>query len=887
MNRLLAGRCRSDSSLVDRLERHADQMPDRVVYTWLDDDGRVEQQFTFAELASRARTLAARFTEHAAPGERALLLYPHGLEFIAAFIACLYVGVVAVPAYPPRRNRSILRLTAIHRDAEPRLILTSSEVADNLTGQFGDGGSDSTVMVTDPIPTDGRATWRRPLLDPGSLAFIQYTSGSTGTPKGVMVSHGNIAANEATIARSFRHSKATVVVGWLPLFHDMGLIGNVIQPLYVGCPYVHVSPVTFLREPIRWLRAISDFGGTTSGAPNFAYDHCVNQITEEEKDALDIRSLTLLYNDAEPVRSRTLDRFAGAFARCGFRREAFFLCYGMAETTLLASGGPPQRPLVFLPVRSSALEAHRLVPCEDHEPDTQVLVGCGRTGHGTRIVIVIVDPERSRRAAPDAVGEIWVSGPSVAQGYWNRPEETGQTFRAYLADTGEGPFLRTGDLGFIRDGEVFITGRIKDLIIIRGRNIYPHDGEATVERTLDFVAANTCAAFATAHRDGERLTLVIEADRATVSTARKAGHRVEAGGSIPQLDDLVERVRQTIADEFDVTPHAVNFVRPGTFPRTSSDKVQRRACRQGFERGELEVVYAWQGVELTKTTERTETGVPFGQESSQVPDRTTETVATSLTVTSTACRDLCEFIQTLVTDYVRRQLDPACAPVSLDKSFSAIGLDSLGAASVGLAIEKRTGIRLTPDQLYEYQTINALARYIQQRQESRRHTPCAVVCEQPLCEHQPGSCPQQRGVPPDVVCAASANTPCPLASGGQARQAAGESGRDHLDHFRERNRRIDALRSQDLYFYETPIDAFHDSWAQIDGRRMLMLSSYSYLGLIGHAEVNAAAKDAIDRFGTGAHGARLISGTTGMHRRLEQTLSEFLQAEDAIALAIS
>ncbi|MCY2993428.1 MAG: AMP-binding protein [Planctomycetota bacterium] len=362
MNRSLAGMNAQDS-LVDRLEHHADRMPDRVVYTWLDDDGRVDQ-FTFGELALRARTLAARFAEHAGPGERALLLYPHGLEFIAAFLGCLYAGVVAVPAYPPRRNRSLLRLTAIHSDARPRLILTSSEVADNLAGQFGDDGHPSTLLVTDSIPTERESTWNRPPLKSESLAFIQYTSGSTGAPKGAVVSHGNIVANELSVQISFQYSPQSTMVSWLPMFHDMGLIGGVLQPLYTGFPSVLLSPVAFLREPIRWLRAFSDYRGTTSGAPNFAYDHCVDRITEEEKNTLDLRSLTLLYNGAEPVRARTLERFADAFARCGFRREAFFPCYGMAETTLLASGGPPQRKLVYLPVRSADLEAHRVVPSE-------------------------------------------------------------------------------------------------------------------------------------------------------------------------------------------------------------------------------------------------------------------------------------------------------------------------------------------------------------------------------------------------------------------------------------------------------------------------------------------------------------------------------------------
>ncbi|MCY2989466.1 MAG: AMP-binding protein [Planctomycetota bacterium] len=716
MNPSIAGKKGGDSSVVDRLEFHADRMPDRVLFTWLDDDGHVAQQFTFAQLAARAKTLAARFSEFARPGERALLLYPHGLEFIASFLGCLYAGVVAVPAYPPRRNRSLLRLTAIQRDARPSLILTTSEVAANLAGQSGNGAAWSTQVLTDQIATERAPTWSRPPLAADALAFIQYTSGSTGEPQGVMVGHGNIMANEVAIETAFRHSSESTVVGWLPMFHDMGLIGNVLQPLYTGFPSVLLSPVTFLREPIRWLRAISEFRATISGAPNFAFDHCVDRITEEEKDTLDLSSLAVLYNGAEPVRARSLERFAEAFARCGFRRETFFPCYGLAETTLLVTGGPRQRPPVILPVRSGALETHQLVSCEHHEPDAQVLVGCGRTAHGT--CLEIVEPDTCRRAAPDAVGELWVSGPSVAQGYWNRPEETELTFRARLADTGEGPFLRTGDLGFIRDGEVFITGRIKDLMIIRGRNIYPHDVEAAVERSLPFVAANTCAAFATSHDDGERLTLVIEADRAMVNIVRKAGQDGDRGDSIPELGALVEQVREAIADEFEVTLQAVVFVRPGSFPRTSSGKVQRRACRRGLEKDELQVVYAWQAAG---------TGAVLDPGSDPVAEPATDNEARPATRVH---GELVDFIQSLVTDFVRSQIDANAPPVPVDRPFAAIGLDdSLGAAFVGLAIEKRTGVRLTAEHLCEYPNVNSLAGYVLQCQESRPPGPCEAVCE--------------------------------------------------------------------------------------------------------------------------------------------------------------
>ena len=474
------------------------------------------------------RGLAAQFSEHASPGDRALLLYPPGLAFIEAFLACLAAGIIAIPAYPPRANRKAERQWSIIEDASPSLILTSSQVAPKNRLQIPPGAH-SSYLVTDELTIGGDPDWRPPTLGPSTVAFLQYTSGSTGAPRGVMITHGNIAANEQQVEASFCHTQDSVMVSWLPLFHDMGLIGGVLQPLYVGFPAVLMSPVTFLREPVEWLRAISQYRGTTSGAPNFAYDHCVKYITEEQKKGLDLSSWQIAYNGAEPVRGETLDRFTEAFAGCGFRRQAFFPCYGLAEATLIVSGGPPSRTPTRVYVRGSALEANRLVEVQADDPDARQLVSSGRTAGETRVLIV--DPETGTECPPDKVGEIWLASDSVALGYWNRPEETQETFRARLATTGEGPFLRTGDAGFVRDGELVITGRLKDLIIIRGRNLYPQDIEAAVEQAVDFVRANSCAAVRIHADSEEKLAIVVEADRRLVQTAQAA--KKEHSGKSP------------------------------------------------------------------------------------------------------------------------------------------------------------------------------------------------------------------------------------------------------------------------------------------------------------------------------------------------------------------
>jgi acyl-CoA synthetase (AMP-forming)/AMP-acid ligase II len=466
------------STFVELLQWRAYHRPDRKLFTFLEDGEKEEVHLTYSELDRKARAIAALLQSFVSPGERALLLYPPGLDYISAFFGCLYAGVVAVPAYPPdpsRLDRTLPRLEAILADVQVTVVLTTTPIlslAEFLFDQAPDLGT-LQWMATDTVVNGMEYSWRESKITPRNLAFLQYTSGSTRAPKGVMVSHGNLMVNSAVIARAFSIATRDRAVLWLPPYHDMGLIGGILQPIFSGIHCILMSPISFLQKPLRWLQAISHYKATVAGGPNFGYDLCVRKTTPEQRAGLDLSSWTMAFTGSEPVRPETLSRFAAAFEPCGFQMCAFYPCYGLAESTLFVTGGFRSEEPVLCPVQSTALKQNQVVLAELSGESSQTLVGCGHTL--TEHKVEIVHPDLLTRCPSGQLGEIWVSGPSVALGYWNQLEETDFTFRAYLADTGEGPFLRTGDLGFQKDGELFVTGRIKDLIIIRGRNHYPQD----------------------------------------------------------------------------------------------------------------------------------------------------------------------------------------------------------------------------------------------------------------------------------------------------------------------------------------------------------------------------------------------------------------------------
>ena len=532
---------------------------------------------TWKELDCKARAIGALLQRTIGAGERALLLYPAGLDFIAGFFGSLYAGVVAVPAYPPdpsRVNRTLSRLQAILVDAEASVVLTTTSIlslAKPLLAQAPDLAR-LNWLATDAVNVGARDEWNAPTLTGDTLAFLQYTSGSTGTPKGVMLTHNNLLHNAWLVYSAFEQQPDDKFVSWLPTFHDMGFMAGILEPLYAGIPSILMSPLASLQNPFLWLRAISDYKATTSGAPNFAYDLCVRKITDEQRATLDLSSWTVAFNGSEPIRPETLKRSSDAFEPCNFRPESFHPCYGLAEATLIVSGGRKHAKPVIRHVETKQLGNNRAVVVTAEGESNHTLVGCGGSLRDQKIVIV--NPESLSECRPEQVGEIWVSGPSISRGYWNRIEETEHTFYAAIARTGEGPFLRTGDLGFIQDGELFITGRLKDLIIIRGRNHYPQDIELTVEQSHSILRPGCGAAFSVEVAGEERLVVVQEVAR---------HEQVDLGA-------LIETIRQVITKEHELQAYAVALIKPGSIPKTSSGKIQRRACRDRFLSSKLEVV---------------------------------------------------------------------------------------------------------------------------------------------------------------------------------------------------------------------------------------------------------------------------------------------------------
>lgn len=581
------------ATLMEILKGRAIHQPDQVAYKFLVDGETETISLTYQKLDRICRAIAAHLQSISQRGERALLLYQPGLDYITAFWGCLYAGIVPIPAYPPRPNRSLSRIMGILEDAQSHLALTTESVLPSLQRQLAQVPQLQKLnwVATDQIGESGSDRYEAVSIDPESLAFLQYTSGSTATPKGVMISHRNLMHNSGWIYEKFGHNKDSIGMIWLPPYHDMGLIGGIIQPLYGGFPVVLMSPLMFLQRPIRWLQAISRHGATTSGGSNFAYDLCVRRVTPDQIETLDLSSWDLAFNGAEPISHEVLEKFARTFASCGFNPRAFYPCYGMAEATLMVSGGDKTQPPTLKTIQASSLEQHQAIATNGHTDNTRTVVGCGSSLEDQ--AIVIVDPSTGIPCEAGQVGEIWVSGPSIAQGYWNRPSETESTFSQYLATTGEGPFLRTGDLGFIENGELFITGRLKDVIIINGRNHYPQDIEWTVEQSHPLIRPSCAAGFSVDIGGEERLVVIAEVERyywkRQSSPSRETSRGVSSEESF-STKDLIQSIRRAVSQNHDLQVYTTLLLKPGSIPKTSSGKIQRHACRAGFLAGTLEVV---------------------------------------------------------------------------------------------------------------------------------------------------------------------------------------------------------------------------------------------------------------------------------------------------------
>ena len=651
------------STFIDLLQYRASKTPDRTAFIFLEDGESETARITYAELHQRARAIGAWLQLHKAAGARVLLLYPSGLDYIAGLFGCMYAGAIAVPAYPPRHNRTLDRLEGIIHDAQPAFALTTKEIHSKMESVDVDSTRARAMEIVEAEQIDQSFAefWFHPFLSERSLAFLQYTSGSTATPKGVMLSHANLLFNERLIQKIFQQTEKSVVVGWLPLYHDMGLIGSVLQPIYNGSSCILMPPTAFLQQPVRWLQTISRYHATTSGGPNFAYELCVRKIDEEQKATLDLSKWSVAFNGAEPIRAESMENFAKAFDVCGFSAKAFRPCYGLAEATLIVSGQKKPRPPMVKLVEAEALTYDRVVQATEATSQARPLIGCG---HALGQELIIVNPETLTRCAAGKVGEIWVAGRGVAQGYWNNQGETKAVFRAYLAN-GDGPYLRTGDLGFKCKNELFITGRLKDLIIIRGVNHYPQDIEHTVQRAHENLMNHRGAAFSM-EVDGEEQLAVVHEVRPRRET---------------DFDELVRAIRHAVAREHNVNVSTVALVKPGAVPVTTSGKIQRRACRQALQANSLEVLKVWQESATEVDEVSLLAGPPWDAAAIQA------------------------WLQSQIASRLRLTIDE----VAVDRPIAEYGLDSLAAVEIKHSIEKVLGVQLPLTSFLHETTVQDLA----------------------------------------------------------------------------------------------------------------------------------------------------------------------------------
>ena len=837
------------SNLIELLQHRALHQGDDIGFRFLVDGESQAVQWSYADLDRKARAIAASLQAMDLEGERALLLYPSGLDFVAAFFGCLYAGVTAVPAYPPRRNRNMARIDSIANDAEAKIALTTLNVLERVRTMIGDTPALQQLRwrSTDQWDNELADSWQRPDVHGETLAFLQYTSGSTGTPKGVMLSHANLMHNSAMIAYAFEHTRSGSGCFWLPLYHDMGLIGGILQPLYMGKSNTLFSPTHFLQKPVRWLQAMTKCGATVSGGPNFAYDLCVEKITPEQKSTLDLSHWVLAFNGAEPVRADTMDRFSEAFAECGFRREAFYPCYGLAEATLIVTGGYKQSPPAVSSFEIASLEQNQALETELGADDSRRLVGSG--GNLLDQQIVIADPETFAPFGDNHVGEIWLSGPSVANGYWKREELSEQIFQARLSD-GRGPYLRTGDLGFLRQGELFVTGRLKDLIILRGVNYYPQDIEQAVQSSHEHLEPGAGAAVIVGDEGAEQLIIVQE-------TSRRRDLDYES---------IVEAIRKNVASELELAVSAIVLIKTRSIPKTSSGKIQRHACRDGYLAGTLVTRASWSAqtgaVDIAASLRKKrnepalETWVEEGdlltsregadQAAPQAPSAAALNGAAVPTPPSSPelsgrTAEIAEVVYEQVREIGRERV----GQLDWNTNIVELGLDSLERIEIIAALEEAFGGRFPEHVLPSMETcgevVEAIENYLGNEPKKRTARPSEFIL------------PEE-----DFVFTKSA------------------------EYLRLQKDLEVTRRSGITHPFFMVHEGITNDRTTIAGQEYISFCSYNYLGMSGDPSVVEAARQAVSQYGTSVSASRVVSGEKTVHVQLERSIADFIGTEDAI-----
>lgn len=589
-------------NIVELLEESALNKPDFEEFTFLnfEKDSIIRDTLSFSQLAQRAKSVASTIQKNSKKGDRVLLIYQPGIDFIIAFYACLYSGTIATPVYPPYSKELTSKLEKIIKIAKPKLILSTKAITEkikmlgyvrlaegipvirDLARYFGGHTYNSAKelilidftkfkwIVTD-LNVDNSHHFEPINIEPDNLAFLQFTSGSTEQPKGVMLSHGNVLENLSYIHKGFSIKKDDSLVLWLPPYHDMGLIGGLLTPLMSGYPITLLSPIAFLQEPKRWLETISNTKATLSGGPNFAYDLCVKKVKEEDLENVNLESWEVAFVGAEPVRPNSLENFYKKFAPAGFKRNAFYICYGLAEATLMVTGDQRGQGYETDPISETSLKVNKVDPANNN--DCKLMVCCGLIGSGTEVIIV--DHNKKTKKSDREIGEVWVRSDYVAKGYWDMPEESDAAFHAYLAD-GNGPYLRTGDLGYLDKGKLFITGRKKDVIIIRGENYYPHDIEHSLQTCHPGIRTNCCAAFSIEKDDREQFVILQEVN----------------ADFHHECEEIAKKIMDIVIRNHGIHPDVVMLLDKKSIPKTTSGKIQRNRSKKRFLQGKFKPIYS-------------------------------------------------------------------------------------------------------------------------------------------------------------------------------------------------------------------------------------------------------------------------------------------------------
>ncbi len=815
-------------SLVEAMRFWANTCPNKVALYLTDGESEEDTSMTYAELDHGARATAVRILENHPTGSRCLLLYPPGtMEFVVGFFGCLYAGCVAVPAFPPRRNRKGSRIQNIAEDCQATVALTTSDAIARLLRDEGirEEMKNIDLVGTDAVDRSIAIQFADIPIDPSQLAVLQYTSGSTGEAKGVMLTHENLIRNCEIISLLFEEQHKNTGVSWLPTYHDMGLVGGILSPLFFGASMVLMSPMTFLQRPVRWLRAITRYRARTSGGPNFAYQLCVDKVTDEEMHGLDLSSWEVAFNGAEPVRAATLRQFSRRFGEVGFRHTSHFPCYGMAETTLVVTGGPPHTPPLIRSFDARKLDAKIVSPAESNQEGARDLLGCGICTSNERVLIV--DSETLSVLPENEIGEIWVDSPSTGQGYWGKPEVSDEVFRAHTRE-GDGPYLRTGDLGFVSEGQLFVAGRVKDLIIVRGVNRYPQDIEQTVEDCHESIQSSAAAAFADDQGPRERLIITVEVQRSLED----------------DWNPVIQAIRRAVTTVHEIPPDAVVLVRHSSLPRTSSGKIQRHACLKAFREGSLRVVHQWLSWEeglfdappmiAAATVQDLKDGFSSG------------------TSQHKKTRDPDPEVVELVKRAVKNVAQERAKLLDLDTNVIVdLGLDSLERLQIAHALENSVGGRFPEDVLQEIETIREIAEAIQKLFGKDRIRDDLVSPD--LTQ------PEERVVAPE----------------------------DYRFELMPEYRRLKQTKAQfALTGLPDPYFSVHQGLTRdtttVDHRSLISFASYNYLGMSGDPVVTEAVIAAVKKYGTSVSASRLVSGEKEIHRELEREIADWVRVEDAV-----